>query len=167
MKERKPWHVFRFKKPDQEIDPSPSSNEYIVDLVAKWADHRITTSEGRRFAFIHGSDTILYRAEALGIFLSRGERALLERGSLVGAIVEFGSIGTPMLYGDSETLKSDWLELHHSFNEPLTEEEMLAFGPNITFGGEFRSGDCNAIDENSNKNEDGGENIHGADLLGS
>ena len=40
--------------------------------------------------------------------------------------MEFGSI-EPMVYGDFDTLKSDWLELHRSFNEPLTEEESIAF----------------------------------------
>jgi hypothetical protein len=44
----------------------------------------------------------------------------------VGAIVELDSI-EPMVYGDFDTLKSDWLELHRSFNEPLTDEEAIAF----------------------------------------
>ena len=117
----------RFQEEDVEKIAEPDSrNEYLADLAARWADHRFATADGRRFAYLQGSDSILSRAQILGLFLTRRERALLEKGSLVGAIVEFGNI-EPMVYGDFDTLKSDWLELHRSFNEPLTEEESIAF----------------------------------------
>lgn len=128
MKQSKGWRIFRPKEKEdvEEIAEPDSRNEYLADLAARWADHRFTAADGRRFAYIQGSDSILNRAQILGLFLTRRERALLEKGSLVGAIVEFGSI-EPMVYGDFDTLKSDWLELHRSFNEPLTEEESIAF----------------------------------------
>lgn len=104
-----------------------SSNEYIADLAAKWADHRFCTRNGRRFALVLGSDSILQRALTLGLFLTRREKELLEKHILTGAIVELGAIEPPMLYGDFDTLKLSWLELHRSFHAPLTEEESAAF----------------------------------------
>jgi hypothetical protein len=127
MKQLKHWRIFRPKEAIEEIPEPDSSNEYLADLAARWADHRFTTADGRRFAYIQGSDSILNRAQILELFLTRRERALLERGSLAGAIVEFGTIEPPMVYGDFDTLKSDWLELHRSFNEPLTQEEAISF----------------------------------------
>jgi len=127
MKQLRRWRIFRPKESSPEIEEPDSCNEYIADLAARWADHRFTTPEGRRFAYVQGSDSILNRAQILGLFLTRRERALLEKGSLVGAIVEFGAMEPPMVYGDFDTLKADWLELHYSFNEPLTHEESIAF----------------------------------------
>jgi hypothetical protein len=140
MKQSENWRIFRPKKDDENIAEPDSRNEYLGDLAARWSDHRFTTTEGRRFAYIQGSDSILNRAQILGLFLTRRERALLERGSLVGAIVEFGSV-EPMVYGDFDTLKSDWLELHRSFNEPLTEEESIAFDVVQAFDYEDENGD--------------------------
>jgi len=146
MKPLSLWQIFRPKERSKEIEEPDSINEYLADLAARWADHRFTTPDGRRFAYVQGSDSILNRAQILGLFLTRRERALLERGSLVGAIVEFGTIEPPMAYGDFDTLKSDWLDLHRSFNEPLTEEEAIAF--DVIQG-------CDPEDENTDQDRPG------------
>ena len=127
MKETNSWRVLPPREPDQKLDELGLSNEYLVDLAAIWADYRFSTPDGRRFACIYGSDSILQRAQTLKLFLSPYERSLLGKHILAGAIVEFGAGQPPMLYGDFDNLKSDWLKLHHSFNAPLTEEESAAF----------------------------------------
>ena len=157
MKRLKHWQIFRLKERNQEIEEPASNNEYIIDLLAKWADHRFTTHDGRRFAFVQGSDSILNRTETLGLVLTRGERSLLEKGIVVGAIVEFGTIGPPMIYGDFDTLKSDWLGLHQSFKEPLTEEESIAFNVTLTFD----------EDTDEDTSEETYEDQDESDLLGS
>jgi len=146
MKQLRHWRIFRPKEEIEEIAEPDSSNEYLADLAARWADHRFTTEDGRRFAYIQGSDSILNRAQILELFLTRRERALLERGALAGAIVEFGTAEPPMVYGDFDTLKSDWLELHRSFNEPLTQEEAISFDVILAVDDEDESNDPDSQD---------------------
>ena len=45
MKRLKHWQIFRLKERNQEIEEPASNNEYIIDLLAKWADHRFTTHD--------------------------------------------------------------------------------------------------------------------------
>jgi hypothetical protein len=159
MKQLKLWQIFQSKEPKQEIQEPDSNNEYIIDLASKWADHRFTSKDGRRFAYLQGSESILHRAQTLGLFLTRRERALLERRSLAGAIVEFGTVAPPMVYGDFDTLKSDWLELHESFSEPLTEEESTAFDMILTFD----SG-CRGEEDDESRDEEPREDSEDRDL---
>ena len=115
------------KQSAQRVQEGATRNEYLVKLAEQWADHRFMTEEGRRFAYVQESEVILERAQTLGLSLTWRERSLLERGCVAGAIVEFGSPEPPMVYADFDGLKSDWLELHLSFDVPLTDEEAIAF----------------------------------------
>lgn len=105
-----------------ELEASPFVLLRDAQGIVKCADFEMVTPDARKYVlFSRGGDPLHHFLMAHDIFVSRKDRAMLEK--VEGMIVEVNSVEPPQIYEDFTLLVKAWVSLHTLHRVPITENE--------------------------------------------